>query len=307
MNIQAGRSFGAQSMAAPLKRVLMRSAASAMRRADRREWHYGPGFDAARAGRQHTAFADLVAASGAALEWLPDVDDGLADSVFTHDPSLMSDRGAIILPWARRCAAPSRHCTKPPTSGSASRCSAASRAPARSRAATASGSTSNTLAIGRGVRTNQSGIEQMARILEPLGVAVLGYDLPLWMGEEACLHLMSVISPLADDLALVYSPLLPAAFYQLLKARGIRLVEGDAQEFTASNGLSLNVLPTEPAPGDRGGRLPEDRSGDGGGRLHGRDLRGRCAVHRLRRRPDLPHPADSEGMSRVGDLRQAAP
>ena len=50
MNIQAGRSFGAQSMAAPLKRVLMRSAASAMRRADRREWHYGPGFDPARAG-----------------------------------------------------------------------------------------------------------------------------------------------------------------------------------------------------------------------------------------------------------------
>ena len=37
-----------------------------------------------------------------------------------------------------------------------------------------------------------------------------------------------------------------AAFYQLLKARGIRLVEGDAQEFAASNGLSLNVLPTSP-------------------------------------------------------------
>ena len=77
MNIQAGRSFGAQSMAAPLKRVLMRSAASAMRRADRREWHYGPGFDAARAAGQHEAFADLVAASGAEIEWLTDADDGL--------------------------------------------------------------------------------------------------------------------------------------------------------------------------------------------------------------------------------------
>jgi N-dimethylarginine dimethylaminohydrolase len=57
---------------------------------------------------------------------------------------------------------------------------------------------------------------------------------------------MSVISPLADDLALVHSPLLPAAFYQLLKARGIRLVEGDAGEFRDSFGLSLNVLPTAP-------------------------------------------------------------
>ena len=50
-----------------------------------------------RAGRQHEVFADLVAASGAELEWLPDVDDGLSDSVFTHDPSLMTDHGAIIL------------------------------------------------------------------------------------------------------------------------------------------------------------------------------------------------------------------
>ena len=71
-------------------------------------------------------------------------------------------------------------------------------------------------------------------------------NLPLWQGEEACLHLMSVISPLADDLALVHSPLLPAAFYQLLRARGIRMVEGDAEEFAASTGLSLNVLPTAP-------------------------------------------------------------
>ena len=75
---------------------------------------------------------------------------------------------------------------------------------------------------------------------------MVGCDLPLWQGEEACLHLMSVVSPLADDLALVYAPLLPAAFWQLLKARNIELVEGDAEEFRASNGLSLNVLPTAP-------------------------------------------------------------
>jgi N-dimethylarginine dimethylaminohydrolase len=103
-----------------------------------------------------------------------------------------------------------------------------------------------TLAIGRGARTNQAGIQQVSNILSPLGVEVYGFDLPLWQGEEACLHLMSVISPLADDLALVFAPLLPAAFYQMLRARGITLVDGDAGEFHASNGLSLNVLPTSP-------------------------------------------------------------
>jgi N-dimethylarginine dimethylaminohydrolase len=96
------------------------------------------------------------------------------------------------------------------------------------------------------VRTNEEGIRQLRALLAPLGVEVLGFDLPLWQGEEACLHLMSVISPLADDLALVYAPLLPAAFYQLLKARGIGLVEAPSDEFHASNGLSLNVLATAP-------------------------------------------------------------
>lgn len=246
MNLQVTRSFGAQSMAAPLKRVLMRSARSAMRDADCKKWHYGPGFDPDKAASQHAAFAELVAAGGAQVEWLDDHDDGLADSVFTHDPSLMTDRGAIILSMGKvlRRPEPSLHeaaykrmgipilgCVEAPGTVEGGDCVWVD---------------DRTLAIGRGVRTNESGIRQAAGMLSPLGIEVLGFDLPLWHGEEACLHLMSVISPLAEDLALVHSPLLPAAFYQLLKMRGIRLVEGDANEFAASNGLSLNVLPTAP-------------------------------------------------------------
>ncbi len=84
-------------MAAPLRRVLMRSATNAMRDADRAAWHYGPGFNPAKAAVQHKALADLVAASGAEIDWIEDRADGLSDSVFTHDPSLMTDRGALIL------------------------------------------------------------------------------------------------------------------------------------------------------------------------------------------------------------------
>lgn len=243
---RSNRQYGAQSMAAPIRRVVMRSAASAMAGADRDRWHYGPGFDAAKAGAQHAALAGLVAASGATIEWLPDVEDGLADSVFTHDPSLMTDRGAIILSMGkalrrpepglheeayRRLGIPILGRIEDPGQVEGGDCVWVDR---------------RTLAVGRGVRTNEAGIRQLAAILAPLGVDVLGYDLPLWQGEEACLHLMSVISPLADDLALVHPPLLPVAFYQLLKDRGIRLVEGDPAEFAASHGLSLNVLPTAP-------------------------------------------------------------
>lgn len=246
MNIQTGRAYGGQFMAAPLKRVLMRSADGAMRRADAAQWHYGPGFDPARAAEQHRGLAKLVAASGATIEWLPDEDDGLADSVFTQDPSLMTDRGAVILSMGKtlRRAEPALHEAAygrlgVPILGRI-------EAPGQVESGDCVWVDEKTFAIGRGVRTNQAGIEQMTALLAPLGVTVLGYDLPLWMGEEACLHLMSVISPLDADLVLVHSPLLPAAFYQLLKSRGIKLIEADADEFRKSNGLSLNVLPTAP-------------------------------------------------------------
>lgn len=233
-------------MSAPLRRVLMRSARSAMRRADPAAWHYGAGFDAARAARQHDEFARLVAASGASIEWLADEDDGLADSVFTHDPSLVSDPGALILSMGKALRLP-----EPGLHEAAYRAMGVPILGRIESPGTVEGGDciwidDKTLAIGRGVRTNQAGIAQLADMLAPHGVAVLGFDLPLWHGEAACLHLMSVMSPLADDLALVFSPLLPAPFWQLLRERGIRLVEGDADEFHASYGLSLNVLATAP-------------------------------------------------------------
>ena len=246
MNIQVHRRYGSQSMAAPLRRVLMRSAASAMRHAKPAEWHYGPGFDPARAAAQHEAFAGLVAASGAEVEWLTNEDDGLADSVFTHDPSLATDHGAIILSMGKALRRPEPGLHEEAYRRMGVPILGRIEAPGTLEGGDCVWVDAGTLAIGRGVRSNETGIRQMAALLQPHGIEVLGYDLPLWHGEEACLHLMSVISPLADDLALVHSPLLPAAFYQLLKARGITLVEGDAKEFHDSFGLSLNVLPTAP-------------------------------------------------------------
>jgi N-dimethylarginine dimethylaminohydrolase len=246
VNVQPARPWGAQSMAARLRRVLMRSAASAMRRAEAKAWHYGAGFDPERAAAQHREFSALVEGSGAVVEWLTEADDGLADSVFTHDPSLVTDGGAVILSMGkalrrpepalheaayRRMGIPVLGRVEPPGTVEGGDCLWLD---------------AGTLAVGRGVRTNQVGIAQLAGLLAPLGVEVQGFDLPFWQGEDACLHLMSLISPLADDLALVHSPLLPVAFRRLLGQKGIRLVEGDAEEFRQSAGLSLNVLATAP-------------------------------------------------------------
>ena len=233
-------------MAAPLKRVLMRSAGNAMRGADRSAWHYGPGFDPAKAAAQHEALARMVTKSGATVEWIEDRADGLADSVFTHDPSLMTNRGALILSMGKALRHPEPALHEETYRRLGIPVLGRVEAPGQVEGGDCVWIDDRTLAIGRGVRTNQAGIQQVSNILSPLGVEVYGFDLPLWQGEEACLHLMSVISPLADDLALVFAPLLPAPFYQMLRARGIALVDGDAGEFHASNGLSLNVLPTSP-------------------------------------------------------------
>ena len=109
---------------------------------------------------------------------------------------------------------------------------------------------------------------------------------------------MSVISPLADDLALVYAPLLPAAFYQLLKARGIRLVEGDAGRVPrAATGSASTCCRRRPREVIAVAGFPKTEAAMEAAGCTVADLRGRCAVHRLRRRPDLPDPAGAAPMT----------
>ena len=68
----------------------------------------------------------------------------------------------------------------------------------------------------------------------------------MWRGSAACLHLLSLMSPLDRDLALIYPPLIPVALYQVLRERGIECLEAGEKEFMASGGLSVNVLALGP-------------------------------------------------------------
>jgi dimethylargininase len=100
-----------------------------------------------------------------------------------------------------------------------------------------------TLAVGRGYRTNESGIQQLRAILSEIDVEVFAYDLPHWQGAAACLHLMSLISPVAADLAVVYPPLMAVAFIDELRARDWRLFEVPDEEFVS---MACNVLALAP-------------------------------------------------------------
>ncbi len=101
----------------------------------------------------------------------------------------------------------------------------------------------HTLAIGRTYRTNAEGITQMRALLAPSGVDVLEVQLPHYKGPSDVFHLMSIFSPVAKDLAVVYSPLMPIVFREELIKRGYQLVEVSDQEFES---MGCNVLAIGP-------------------------------------------------------------
>lgn len=238
--------FGVDSMTAPLRRVAMMKPGAAMLDADPEVWHYAEPLDAGRLEEQYDAFATLVSQSGAEVEWIEESVGGLADSVFAFDPSCMTPDGAILLRPGKalrqgevplheslyeRLHIPVIGRIEPP--GTAEGGDLLWVDPA-------------TIAVGRGFRTNQSGIDQLRSMLEPQGISVEAFDMPVWNGAAACLHLLSLISPLDQDLAVAYPRLLPVALLQLLEDCGVRCLEVPETEFTASGGLNLNVLATAP-------------------------------------------------------------
>jgi N-dimethylarginine dimethylaminohydrolase len=100
-----------------------------------------------------------------------------------------------------------------------------------------------TAAVGRGYRTNDEGIRQLRAILDDAVDELIAVPLPHWRGPGDVFHLMSIISPVDRDLALVYSPLMPVPFREWLTGRGIELVEVPDEEFAS---LGANVLAVAP-------------------------------------------------------------
>ena len=100
-----------------------------------------------------------------------------------------------------------------------------------------------TIAVGHTYRTNDEGIKQLKNLLEPKGVEVIIADLPHYKGQEDVFHLMSILSPVDKNLAVVYSPLMPIRFRNELLKRGFELIEVPEEEFES---MGCNVLAISP-------------------------------------------------------------
>lgn len=100
-----------------------------------------------------------------------------------------------------------------------------------------------TLAVGHTYRTNEEGIMQLKALLEPKGIEIIVVELPHYKGPSDVFHLMSVLSPIAKDLVVVYSPLMPIKFRNELINRGFEFVEVPDNEFES---MGCNVLAIAP-------------------------------------------------------------
>lgn len=131
-----------------------------------------------------------------------------------------------------------------------------------------------TVAVGLGYRTNAEGARQFGALL-PEGVKMVLVTLPHWKGPSDVFHLMSMLSPLDGDLALVRSPLLPVPFRQLLVSRGVELIEAHPGEI---DGLACNVLAVAPRVCVMAAGAPEtvSRLGAAGVEIHEFEAREIC-------------------------------
>jgi len=236
--------YGAQGMVGRLRRVVMRRPGEAMAAADPASWHYTSAIDLVEARHAHDAFADALRAWGVEVlyhdEPLPDH----SDSVFVFDPALVTDQGTLVLSMGKE----RRRGEEEPLARTLQECGVPVYGRLEGAARAEGGDTlwldHDTLAVGRGFRTNAEGVRQLRGLLGPLGVSVLDFDLPYFTGPEACLHLLSLLSPVDVDLAVAYPSLMPTAFWAELRRRGIRLLEVPEAEFAHTQ--ATNVLTVAP-------------------------------------------------------------
>jgi N-dimethylarginine dimethylaminohydrolase len=200
-------------------------------------FHHAPDFEIAQS--QHAALTRELTSAGAELFELPADNKLSLDAVYTHDASLPSDFGLILMRpgKANRVVEARHHGATCETQGIP--IFGAIESPGTTEAGDILWLDSKTLLIGHGYRTNAAGIGQMRALLAPKGIEVLSAPLPHGAGPSACLHLMSLISLLDEQTALVDLPWLAVETVELLRARGFRFVQIDSSE---RDTLACNVL-----------------------------------------------------------------
>ncbi len=233
--------YGGQSMVAPLLRVLVQPPAQPAAADDFTRFHYPKPVDHARTVAEHDAFCHLLETQGVNVVRQPVAKPGNLDAIFVFDPSIVTDEGVILCRPGKAVRRPEVDLAAGmyrmldiPVIGTIEE-------PGILEGGDALWIDANTLAVGEGFRSNRGGIDQLQIYLQPFAIDVIPVSLPYWRGPNECLHLLSLISPVAERKAVAFRPLMPTTFVQLLSDLGWELIDVPEEEF-ATQGTNVLAL-----------------------------------------------------------------
>lgn len=224
-------------MTSPLRRVFVRRPGDVERW---REYGWRAAPDPVRIAEEHERFCDLLAAAGAEVI-VGDALDSSLDAVYVHDPASVTEAGAVLLRPGKEARHAEVEAIERDLRAAGIGILTRLEAPATAEGGDMLWLDDDTLVVGRGYRTNDAGVGALRDAFPHADV--IAVDLPHYHGPDEVMHLLSLISPLDNDLAVVYLPLMPVRLVELLESRAIELVHVPDDEFET---MACNVLALGP-------------------------------------------------------------
>jgi N-dimethylarginine dimethylaminohydrolase len=191
----------------------------------------------------YESFESILKSRDMELHYFPEDPSVNMDSVYCRDASIATNHGMIICNMGKAGRMNEPSAEKKEFEASGIPVLGTITAPGTLEGGDVAWLDEHTLAVGHTYRTNEEGIRQLTALIQPLGVEVITVQLPHYKGPTDVFHLMSVLSPIDTNLAVVYSPLIPIVFRNCLIHRGFQLIEVPDEEFES---MGCNVLALAP-------------------------------------------------------------
>lgn len=208
-----------------------------------RELNYLSKPDFNKALEEYQSFEALLVESGTDLHYLPQDDKVNMDSIYCRDASIATNHGIIICNMGKKGRVHEPLAEKEAFEMYQMKILGEIKSPGTLEGGDVAWLDEHTLAVGLTYRTNEEGIKQLKNLLSPHGVNIIVVPLPHYRGPSDVFHLMSILSPVDKNLAVVYSPLMPIIFRNELLNRGFEFVEVPDEEFES---MGCNVLAIAP-------------------------------------------------------------
>jgi N-dimethylarginine dimethylaminohydrolase len=240
--------YGGQNEAGTIERIVLKHARDAFVSQEfiATQWQelgYTAAVNYESAMREYDAFVSLLQENVREVNFIPRDDRVGIDSIYVRDASLITDKGAILCNMGKETRRAEPQAVREFYQELGIPILGAIAGDGYVEGGDVVWIGGRTLVVGRGYRTNDEGIRQLRELTADLVDEFIVVPLPHWHGPSDVFHLMSFISPIDHDLALVYSPLLPVPFREWLLSKGIELVDVPDSEFET---MGCNVLAVAP-------------------------------------------------------------